>query len=73
MRIINASKIPILETVSLMTELLVNNRAKSWQNTTMRTENTTPIALEVVAETIIANLAPLPFPATSSLAILTLK
>ena len=71
-RIVNANKKTNFETASLMMALLVKAKENSWQNTRMRTKKTRPIAIEVLEETITANLADFPFTVPSSFTTLTL-
>lgn len=60
------------ETASKTGGLDVKMRAISLWNTIISSQNISPITIDSHTDTMVANLAPFPFPAPSSLATLTL-
>ena len=72
-KIVRVNKSLIKNIMSMMIELLTNNKVKSSRNTIMRTRNKTPIALEVATEILITILVPLLFQSPNSMAMLMLQ
>lgn len=69
----NAKRIESLLTASRTGSLEVNIQVNlSWKNI-ISSQKTRPMITDVVTDTIVANLAPFPFPAPSSFATLTLQ
>ena len=70
---VKASKSESLSTASSTTALVVKMRAILLWRPMISTQKKSPITSEVVDDTMAANLAPMPFPAPSSLATRTLN
>lgn len=70
---VKAKRSESLLTASNTISLLVNINASSLWNNMIKSQKIRPITVDVVTETIVANLAPFPLPAPNSFATLTLN
>ena len=69
---VNAKRTLSLSTTSRTGSLEVNKRSIVSLKIIITNQNTKPITVDVITDTIVANFAPSPFPAPSSCATLTL-